>query len=81
MNDDECTAAGVFIGTGWLYSNFIHDWRVTMYSWHLLINHRHYMDPDYPEFPEFDEKNVYRLNNTFGDMARDVLERIKLYQV
>ena len=69
---------GVFIGTGWLYTEQRTNWREEFDTWHLLVNHRDYLDPvNYKIYPEFNEDNIYKHNRTFTFMARDVLKRIK----
>ena len=53
-----------------------------MYSWHLLINHRVYVDTDnYKTYKEFDEKNINLMNTTFSAMAKDVIGRMNLGEV
>ena len=64
----------------WTYRIYLSDWSAwkKMYTLHLLINHRHYLDKaNYAKVKEFDEINVFKLNNTFGKMARNVLKRMK----
>ena len=50
----------------------------SMDSMHLLINHRYYLDKESP-IKEFNEENIKTYNFTYGEMCRDVLDRIKPY--
>ena len=47
-------------------------------SIHLLINHRSYLDKESP-IKEFNEENIKTYNFTYGEMCRNVLDRMKPY--
>ena len=61
-----------------LYKGYLKIWNTSFDAWHLLINHRYYIDAEnFKLYPEFDEDNVWKHNVTFCMMARDILTRIK----
>ncbi len=62
----------------YLWSNW-HEWR-KMDSIHTLINHRSYLDTETPWIKEFDEFNILNYTRGYGEMCRDVLERIKDFE-
>ena len=45
---------------------------------HLLINHRSYLDKELL-IKEFNEENIKTYNFTYGEMCRNVLDRMKPY--
>lgn len=47
-------------------------------TFHLLINHRSYMDKNSP-IKEFNETNVWTYNRTYGVMVRNLLRRANLF--
>jgi hypothetical protein len=51
-----------------------------MDSIHTLINHRSYLDTETPWIKEFDEFNILNYTRGYGEMCRDVLERIKDFE-
>ena len=62
-----------------MYLNYFEEWNTTFDTWHLLMNHRDYLDEqNYKKYPEFDEKVILIHNVTFSAMARDILARIWL---
>lgn len=44
---------------------------------HLLINHRDYLDKE-SKIKQFDEKNIQNYEFTFGEIARDILNRSEI---
>jgi hypothetical protein len=60
-----------------LYYQNTQDWKKYT-SIHLLINHRDYLDKDSP-IKEFNEKNIWHYNYTYGDMARSILIKANLW--
>jgi hypothetical protein len=52
------------------------DWKEwkSMDSLHLLVNHRYYLDKDSP-IKVFNETNIQKYQFTFGQIARDILNR------
>ena len=73
----EATRFGVYIGTHHLYQEYFREWKKKFDTWHLLINHRDYLDKaNYKKYPEFNAINVWMHNVTFCVMARDALTRI-----
>ena len=68
---------GVKVHTHNLYKIVWPKWR-EMFTYHLLINHRSYLDKEnFQNIKEFDEENIREVNTTFGEMCREVLDRIK----
>lgn len=62
-----------------LYEMMWDQWR-EYYTVHLLFRHREYLAPsdqNQSGIIEFDEKNVWNYNHTFGAMARQVLSNIR----
>uniref|UniRef100_A0A0P6DHA5 Sulfotransferase sult n=2 Tax=Daphnia magna TaxID=35525 RepID=A0A0P6DHA5_9CRUS len=55
-----------------LYTYKEFDWRA-LDTIHLMINHRHYMDPYYNVTPFFDENVVKNYPYPFGGMAREMV--------
>jgi hypothetical protein len=54
------------------------EWK-TFYTIHLLMNHRRYADKD-STVRQFNEANIIDYPYAYGEMARIILERIKLYK-
>jgi hypothetical protein len=57
-----------------LYNENQKDWK-DFDAIHLLTNHRYYMDPS-SEIKAFDEHNIMTYNFTYGEMVRDIMQRI-----
>ena len=53
------------------------EWK-NLYSIHLLINHRSYMDKE-SDIKEFNETNIWTYNRTYGVMARTILRKANIY--
>jgi hypothetical protein len=68
-----CTEVSI---VGALYKKYWKDWK-KVDAVHLLINHRHYLDKN-STIKEFNEENIKTYNFTYGFMARDVLDRMKI---
>ena len=58
-----------------LFFEYCRDWRKKLEAVHLLINHRSYLDEESP-IKEFDEFNVLNYSFTFGEMSREIIEKI-----
>jgi hypothetical protein len=54
------------------------EWK-NFYTIHLLMNHRRYADKD-SSVRQFNEANIMDYPYAYGDMARDILERIKVFK-
>jgi hypothetical protein len=63
---------GVHMLVPTLYWTLWKEWR-QLYTIHLLIRHRSYLDEEnLQKWPFFDENNIKDYPMTFGEMAREV---------
>ena len=70
------------LGTQMLVGNLYYnknwtEWK-NMDAIHLLLNHRSYLDKDSP-IKEFDEINLKNYTFTFGQIARDILQKAHVF--
>lgn len=58
---------------------FVYEWPEwkNMDTIHLLINQRFLIDNKNPQIKDFDEEIIQTYNETYGEMCRDILKRIK----
>ena len=61
---------------------YFNDFNETIWSQfdmiHLLINHRYYLDAN-STIKEFDEINIWKYNYTYGNIARSVLTKARMF--
>jgi hypothetical protein len=71
------TKLGTHMLSPQLYNMYWPEWK-QLDTIHLLINHRSYLDKNSP-IKEFNAENIATYNYTYGEMCRDILQRIQPY--
>ena len=81
LNNRVFATLGTAITTDWLYDQYVKNYANLFKSWHLMYNHRWYINKEsYARYPEYNETVIWRdFNYTFAEMCRDVLSKMNLY--